>query len=56
MPSGCIAEDSVNVFLFQLAQDRRQRSQALTGLWENMPDPANDLTAVFVDRVTAGAP
>ena len=40
-----IAEDSVNVFLFQLPKAGVQRA-GLTGLWENSPVPANDVTAV----------
>ncbi|EWY36480.1 ABC transporter substrate-binding protein [Skermanella stibiiresistens SB22] len=40
-----IAEDSVNVFLFQLPKAGVHRA-GLTGLWENSPVPANDVTAV----------
>ena len=39
-----IAEDSVNVFLFQLPKAGVRRA-GLTGLWENSPVPANDVTA-----------
>ena len=40
-----IAEDGVNVFLFQLPKAGVWRA-GLTGLWENSPVPANDVTAV----------
>jgi len=40
-----IAEDAVNVFLFQLARTGVQR-KGLTGLWLNAPVQANDVTKV----------
>lgn len=40
-----LAEDSVNVFLFQLAKHGVWKA-GIEGLWENSPIPANDLTAV----------
>jgi peptide/nickel transport system substrate-binding protein len=40
-----LAEDSVNVFLFQLAKHGVWKA-GLEGLWHNSPIPANDLTAV----------
>ena len=41
-----LAEDSVNVFLFQLAKHGVWKS-AVMGLWENSPVQANDLTEVY---------
>jgi peptide/nickel transport system substrate-binding protein len=41
-----LAEDSVNVFLFQLAKHGVWNSQVM-GLWENSPVQANDLTKVY---------
>jgi peptide/nickel transport system substrate-binding protein len=40
-----LAEDSVNVFLFQLAKHGVWKA-GVEGLWHNSPIPANDLTAV----------
>ncbi len=40
-----LAEDSVNVFLFQLAKHGVWKS-GIEGLWHNSPIPANDLTQV----------
>jgi peptide/nickel transport system substrate-binding protein len=40
-----LAEDSVNVFLFQLAKHGVWKA-GVAGLWHNSPIPANDLTAV----------
>ncbi len=40
-----LAEDSVNVFLFQLAKPGVWKA-GIEGLWENSPIPANDLTNV----------
>jgi peptide/nickel transport system substrate-binding protein len=40
-----LAEDSVNVFLFQLAKHGVWKA-GIEGLWHNSPIPANDLTAV----------
>jgi peptide/nickel transport system substrate-binding protein len=40
-----LAEDAVNVFLFQLAKHGVWDAR-LEGLWENVPVPANDLTEV----------
>jgi len=40
-----LAEDSVNAFLFQLAKHGVWDAK-LTGLWENSPVQANDLTGV----------
>ncbi len=40
-----LAEDSVNVFLFQLAKHGVWKA-GVDGLWHNSPIPANDLTAV----------
>lgn len=40
-----LADDSVNVFLFQLPKAGVHKA-GLTGLWENSPVPANDVTAV----------
>jgi peptide/nickel transport system substrate-binding protein len=41
-----IAEDAVNVFLFQLAKHGVWNAE-LEGLWENSPVQANDLTEVY---------
>ncbi len=41
-----IAEDAVNVFLFQLAKTGVWNAK-LKGLWENAPVQANDLTKVY---------
>jgi peptide/nickel transport system substrate-binding protein len=41
-----IADDYVNVFLFQLAKAGVQNAN-LKGLWENAPTQATDLTAVY---------
>ena len=41
-----IAEDAVNVFLFQLAKTGVWNAK-LKGLWENAPVQANDLTQVY---------
>jgi peptide/nickel transport system substrate-binding protein len=41
-----LAEDSVNVFLFQLAKHGVWNSDVI-GLWENSPVQANDLTEVY---------
>ncbi len=41
-----IAEDAVNVFLFQLAKHGVWNAK-LRGLWENSPIQANDLTEVY---------
>jgi peptide/nickel transport system substrate-binding protein len=40
-----LAEDSVNVFLFQLAKHGVWKA-GIEGLWHNSPIPANDLTGV----------
>jgi peptide/nickel transport system substrate-binding protein len=40
-----LAEDAVNVFLFQLAKHGVWDAR-IEGLWENVPVPANDLTEV----------
>jgi peptide/nickel transport system substrate-binding protein len=40
-----LAEDSVNVFVFQLAKHGVWKA-GIEGLWHNSPIPANDLTAV----------
>jgi peptide/nickel transport system substrate-binding protein len=40
-----LAEDSVNVFLFQLAKHGVWKA-GVDGLWHNSPVPANDLTGV----------
>ncbi len=40
-----LAEDSVNVFIFQLAKHGVWKA-GIEGLWPNSPIPANDLTAV----------
>jgi len=41
-----LAEDSVNVFLFQLAKHGVWNAEVV-GLWENSPVQANDLTEVY---------
>ena len=41
-----IADDYVNVFLFQLAKTGVADAR-LRGLWVNAPVPANDLTGVY---------
>ncbi len=41
-----LAEDSVNVFLFQLAKHGVWKREVM-GLWENSPVQANDLTEVY---------
>jgi peptide/nickel transport system substrate-binding protein len=41
-----LAEDSVNVFLFELAKHGVWNKDVM-GLWENSPVQANDLTEVY---------
>ena len=40
-----LAEDAANGFLFQLAQTGVRRA-GITGLWDNLPVPAIDVTGV----------
>ena len=41
-----LADDAVNVFLFQLARTGVQK-KGLKGLWVNAPVQANDVTGVY---------
>lgn len=44
-----IADDAVNVYLFQLAKTGVANAK-LKGLWENAPTQANDMTGVYWDE------